>query len=63
MLFRLELAQSAKKSGLNVSLVCDAGRTQIPSGSRTVLGVGPGEMFCLLSYLVFQVYIYNFFSM
>lgn len=50
MLFRLELAQSAKKSGLNVSLVCDAGRTQIPSGSRTVLGVGPGEIFCLTLY-------------
>ncbi|GIY95339.1 peptidyl-tRNA hydrolase 2, mitochondrial [Caerostris extrusa] len=39
----MELAVKARKAGLIVSLVCDAGRTQIPSGSRTVLAVGPGQ--------------------
>ncbi|GBM79611.1 Peptidyl-tRNA hydrolase 2, mitochondrial [Araneus ventricosus] len=38
----LELAAKARRAGLIISLVCDAGRTQIPSGSRTVLAVGPG---------------------
>ncbi|GFQ78418.1 peptidyl-tRNA hydrolase 2, mitochondrial, partial [Trichonephila clavata] len=39
----MELTTKARRAGLIVSLVCDAGRTQIPSGSRTVLGVGPGQ--------------------
>lgn len=38
----LELWQKAKALGLPVSLIQDAGRTQIAPGSRTVLGVGPG---------------------
>ncbi|XP_054718483.1 peptidyl-tRNA hydrolase 2, mitochondrial-like [Uloborus diversus] len=38
----LRVAVEARNSGLITSLVCDAGRTQIPSGSKTVLGVGPG---------------------
>lgn len=32
----------AKEAGLTVSLIQDAGRTQIAPGSRTVLGIGPG---------------------
>lgn len=38
----LELLTHAKEVGLPVSLIQDAGRTQIAPGSRTVLGVGPG---------------------
>lgn len=38
----LELCRRAKESGLIVSLIQDAGRTQTAPGSRTVLGVGPG---------------------
>ncbi|XP_059400494.1 peptidyl-tRNA hydrolase 2, mitochondrial-like [Carassius carassius] len=38
----LELLSHAKEVGLPVSLIQDAGRTQIAPGSRTVLGVGPG---------------------
>ena len=38
----LALYRQAKESGLTVSLIQDAGRTQTAPGSRTVLGVGPG---------------------
>nr|XP_046162508.1 peptidyl-tRNA hydrolase 2, mitochondrial isoform X1 [Oncorhynchus gorbuscha] len=38
----IELLTHAKEVGLPVSLIQDAGRTQIAPGSRTVLGVGPG---------------------
>ncbi|XP_043910466.1 peptidyl-tRNA hydrolase 2, mitochondrial [Protopterus annectens] len=38
----IELLAFAKEQGLTVSLIQDAGRTQIAPGSRTVLGVGPG---------------------
>ncbi|XP_005394038.1 PREDICTED: peptidyl-tRNA hydrolase 2, mitochondrial [Chinchilla lanigera] len=38
----LELLAHAKMLGLTVSLIQDAGRTQIEPGSRTVLGIGPG---------------------
>ncbi|XP_066507321.1 peptidyl-tRNA hydrolase 2, mitochondrial [Hoplias malabaricus] len=38
----MELLMHAKEVGLTVSLIQDAGRTQIAPGSRTVLGVGPG---------------------
>ncbi|KAJ7997111.1 hypothetical protein DPEC_G00225550 [Dallia pectoralis] len=38
----LELLTHAKDVGLPVSLIQDAGRTQIAPGSRTVLGIGPG---------------------
>ncbi|KAM3868809.1 peptidyl-tRNA hydrolase 2, mitochondrial [Diretmus argenteus] len=38
----IDLLTHAKEVGLPVSLIQDAGRTQIAPGSRTVLGVGPG---------------------
>ncbi|XP_013856203.1 peptidyl-tRNA hydrolase 2, mitochondrial [Austrofundulus limnaeus] len=38
----MDLLGSAKQAGLTVSLIQDAGRTQIAPGSRTVLGIGPG---------------------
>ncbi|KAK2828825.1 hypothetical protein Q5P01_019859 [Channa striata] len=38
----INLLSHAKEVGLPVSLIQDAGRTQIAPGSRTVLGVGPG---------------------
>ncbi|XP_042298486.1 peptidyl-tRNA hydrolase 2, mitochondrial [Sceloporus undulatus] len=37
-----QLLAEAKGLGLSVSLIQDAGRTQIAPGSRTVLGIGPG---------------------
>ncbi|XP_036380647.1 peptidyl-tRNA hydrolase 2, mitochondrial isoform X2 [Megalops cyprinoides] len=40
----IELLTCAKELGLPVSLIQDAGRTQIAPGSRTVLGVGPGPV-------------------
>ncbi|XP_074079673.1 peptidyl-tRNA hydrolase 2, mitochondrial [Macrotis lagotis] len=39
-----ELLTHAKVLGLTVSLIQDAGRTQIEPGSRTVLGIGPGPV-------------------
>lgn len=39
----LELAQQARRMGLNHCLVADAGRTQIAPGSKTVLAVGPDD--------------------
>ncbi|KAJ1989938.1 hypothetical protein EDC05_004372 [Coemansia umbellata] len=38
----LELQQRARSLGLVSESICDAGRTQIAAGSRTVLGIGPG---------------------
>uniref|UniRef100_A0A3Q0R1D7 Peptidyl-tRNA hydrolase 2, mitochondrial n=1 Tax=Amphilophus citrinellus TaxID=61819 RepID=A0A3Q0R1D7_AMPCI len=38
----IDLLGRAKEVGLPVSLIQDAGRTQIAPGSRTVLGIGPG---------------------
>ncbi|KAJ3008079.1 hypothetical protein HKX48_008781 [Thoreauomyces humboldtii] len=38
----LDLYRQAKKAGLIAEYIEDAGRTQIPEGSRTVLAVGPG---------------------
>ncbi|KAI0234548.1 Peptidyl-tRNA hydrolase 2, mitochondrial [Lamellibrachia satsuma] len=38
----LQLAEHARALGLTISVICDAGRTQIAPGSKTVLGVGPG---------------------
>lgn len=38
----IQLLSEAKFLGLTVSLIQDAGRTQIAPGSRTVLGIGPG---------------------
>ncbi|XP_003131714.1 peptidyl-tRNA hydrolase 2, mitochondrial [Sus scrofa] len=40
----VELLTHAKMLGLTVSLIQDAGRTQIAPGSRTVLGIGPGPV-------------------
>ncbi|KAL2160087.1 hypothetical protein VTH06DRAFT_1742 [Thermothelomyces fergusii] len=37
----LELMGRARSLGLTAEVISDAGRTQIASGSRTVLGVGP----------------------
>ncbi len=39
----LQLATHARSVGLTVSIIQDAGRTQIAPGSKTVLGVGPGK--------------------
>ncbi|XP_074870184.1 peptidyl-tRNA hydrolase 2, mitochondrial isoform X2 [Carettochelys insculpta] len=38
----VQLLVAAKDLGLTVSIIQDAGRTQIAPGSRTVLGIGPG---------------------
>lgn len=38
----VHLLTEAKSLGLTVSLIQDAGRTQIAPGCRTVLGIGPG---------------------
>ena len=35
--------------GLEVCLIRDAGRTQIAPGSKTVLGVGPGNFLSLFN--------------
>lgn len=37
----MELMNQAKQLGLTAEVVADAGRTQIESGSLTVLGIGP----------------------
>ncbi len=37
----IEINAKAQERGLVTYLVCDAGRTQIPAGSRTVLAIGP----------------------
>ncbi|XP_072909244.1 peptidyl-tRNA hydrolase 2, mitochondrial [Hemitrygon akajei] len=39
----VSLLMHAKNLGLTVSLIQDAGRTQIAPGSRTVLGIGPAS--------------------
>lgn len=38
----LDLADEAQNLKLLVSIVRDAGRTQVASGSKTVLAIGPG---------------------
>ncbi|CAL1685530.1 unnamed protein product [Lasius platythorax] len=38
----VEIAKQAKAVGLLSNIVQDAGHTQIPAGSKTVCGVGPG---------------------
>ena len=39
----LELADRAKKLGIHVATIRDAGRTQIAAGSMTVCALGPGN--------------------
>ncbi|EKX73984.1 conserved hypothetical protein [Theileria equi strain WA] len=36
------LRKEAKRLNLNTHVTCDAGRTQVPSGSYTVIAIGPG---------------------
>ncbi|CAO3590771.1 unnamed protein product [Absidia cylindrospora] len=40
----LELQAVALSLNITAQSICDAGRTQIAAGSRTVLGVGPGPV-------------------
>lgn len=40
----LNIERKAKEKGLNTCLIRDAGRTQIASGSKTVLAVGPAPV-------------------
>lgn len=40
----MDLAETARDNRLIVSVVRDAGRTQVASGTRTVLAVGPGPV-------------------
>ena len=37
----LHLEMKAKQNGIPASLINDAGRTEIPAGTTTVLGIGP----------------------
>ncbi|KAK3859228.1 hypothetical protein Pcinc_034633 [Petrolisthes cinctipes] len=43
----LDLASQGREVGLTVSLIQDAGRTQVTPGSRTVLALGPGPVHLL----------------
>lgn len=42
-LIRLDMEQKAKEAGVLSYIVMDAGRTQIASGTKTVMALGPGE--------------------
>lgn len=44
LLERNQLKEKLKEAGISTYTVTDAGRTQIPSGSKTVMGVGPGTL-------------------
>jgi PTH2 family peptidyl-tRNA hydrolase len=45
--YLLQLCNKAKSLGLVTALIRDAGKTQIESGTVTVLGIGPGESFLI----------------
>lgn len=38
----LELAKKCKANHVPSVIICDAGKTQVEHGTRTVLGIGPG---------------------
>ena len=40
----LTIAAQAREAGIVFDVVRDAGRTQIPTGTMTVLGVGPAPV-------------------
>lgn len=39
----LDIYKKAKENKLPVSLICDAGRTQLTAGTYTVVGIGPAS--------------------
>lgn len=46
---RIELSNQAKELRLLTNIVCDAGRTEVNVGTKTVLAIGPGMFTIYLS--------------